>query len=109
LATIAGNLLIVEYLIKNGADVNINDIEMHSVIHWAVVCGHYHLLEFLLNSNADPETADIHGAYPIHYAAQMCGKVDIWDDSINRDTLKSNISFFLNSYFKFFLTLFIYF
>ena len=62
---------------------------MHSVVHWSVVCGQLPILEYLLRSNADPETADIHGAYPIHYAAQMCGKVDIWDETISRDQSKS--------------------
>lgn len=84
-----GNYTIVEYLVKNGADVNLTDTELHSVIHWTVVCGQEHLLDYLLTLNADPETADIHGAYPIHYAAQMCGDIDIWDESINRDQSKS--------------------
>ena len=89
LAVMCGNYTIVEYLVKNGADVNLTDTELHSVIHWTVVCGQEHLLDYLLTLNADPETADIHGAYPIHYAAQMCGDIDIWDESINRDQSKS--------------------
>ena len=27
----------------------------------------------LISAGADPSTPDIHGAYPVHYAAQMCG------------------------------------
>ncbi len=94
LAVINGNKLLVEYLVKNGANINITDSEMHSVVHWAVVCGQDSLLEYLLAYNADPETADIHGAYPIHYAAQMCGEIDIWDESIARNSSKSNIDIF---------------
>ena len=30
-------------------------------------------MDILLDAGANPSTADIHGAYPIHYAAQMCG------------------------------------
>ena len=27
----------------------------------------------MIEARAEPGTPDIHGAYPIHYAAQMCG------------------------------------
>ena len=30
-------------------------------------------LDILVESGADPGTADVHGAFPLHYAAQMCG------------------------------------
>lgn len=72
--------------------MNLTDSELHSVVHWAVVCGYDNLLNFLLKSNADPEMADIHGAFPIHYAAQMCGQVDIWDQTIVRDSSKSKLN-----------------
>jgi ankyrin repeat protein len=88
-SVINGNTLLVEYLIKNGADVNITDSEMHSVLHWAVVTGHVPILDILISNKADPETADIHGAYPIHYAAQMCGQIDNWDETIIRDSSQS--------------------
>lgn len=90
-AVMCGNGPIVDYLIRNGADVNITDAEMHSVVHFSVVCGQLSLFEMLLSSQADPETADIHGAYPIHYAAQMCGKVDSIDEQQQqpRDAYKS--------------------
>lgn len=88
-AIIAGNLRVSEYLVKHGADVNLTDSELHSVIHWSVVCGHDNLFSFLLRNNAEAEMADIHGAFPLHYAAQMCGQVDIWDHTIKRDGSKS--------------------
>ena len=87
LAFIAGNKTIAEYLISQGADVNLKDT--HSVLHWAVVCGQEHLISYLLKHEANPETLDIHGAYPLHYAAQMCGETEIWDDTISRDPVKS--------------------
>ena len=37
------------------------------------VSGLYNCIELLVEHGADPGTADIHGAYPLHYAAQMCG------------------------------------
>ena len=30
-------------------------------------------MDLLVESGANASTADVHGAYPIHYAAQMCG------------------------------------
>ena len=37
------------------------------------VCGEAEALDILVESGADPGTADVHGAFPLHYAAQMCG------------------------------------
>jgi hypothetical protein len=31
------------------------------------------VLDILIDAGANPTTPDIHGAFPIHYAAQMCG------------------------------------
>ena len=46
------------------------------------VCGELESLEILIDSGANPCSPDIHGAYPIHYAAQMCGAVnDLGTDS----------------------------
>lgn len=89
LAVIAGNKIIVEFLVNNGANINLQDSDQHTVMHWVVVCGQSHLIDYLLKNGSNPETADIHGAYPIHYAAQMCGDVEIWDETISRDTSKS--------------------
>jgi ankyrin repeat protein len=91
LCVINGNLKLAEYLIQKGANINLNDSEQHSHIHWAVVCAQPEILDLLLSSNADPETSDVHGAYPIHYAAQMCGHVDMWCEDIVRDQTKSFI------------------
>ncbi|XP_071548370.1 uncharacterized protein [Panulirus ornatus] len=73
LATIAGNRTVVKYLLTKDADVKALDNEKHTVVHWATVCGEVELLDLLIEAGADPSTPDIHGAYPLHYAAQMCG------------------------------------
>ena len=40
------------------------------------------MLDILADAGADPCTPDIHGAYPLHYAAQMCGpNSDLGSDS----------------------------
>ncbi|XP_045118026.1 serine/threonine-protein phosphatase 6 regulatory ankyrin repeat subunit A-like isoform X7 [Portunus trituberculatus] len=73
LATIAGNKAVVQYLLGRGADVKAVDNEKHTAVHWATVCGEVELLEMLMEAGADASTPDLHGAYPLHYAAQMCG------------------------------------
>eukprot|EP00094_Tigriopus_californicus_P003247 TCALIF_03123-PA protein Name:"Similar to CTSB Cathepsin B (Sus scrofa)" AED:0.44 eAED:0.44 QI:0/0/0/0.37/1/1/8/0/953 len=40
------------------------------------VCGELEALDILIGAGANPSNPDIHGAYPIHYAAQMCGSVN---------------------------------
>lgn len=73
LAVIAGNRIMLRYLLDHGAEVNLLDNERHSVVHWATVCGELESLDVVLDSGAEASVEDIHGAYPIHYAAQMCG------------------------------------
>ncbi|XP_037073129.1 inversin-like [Pollicipes pollicipes] len=73
LAVISGNRSLVKLLLRRGADVAARDHERHSAVHWATVCGELDIMDILLDAGANPSTADIHGAYPIHYAAQMCG------------------------------------
>ena len=68
--------LIVRYLLGNKANVDCKDKELHSAVHWAVVCGQLEALDVLCNSGALVNSPDIHGAFPLHYAAQMCGPTD---------------------------------
>ncbi|GFS30210.1 inversin-A [Nephila pilipes] len=73
LAVISGNQSMVKYLLTKGADSRAVDSEKHSCVHWATVSGDLECLDLLINAGGDPSTPDIHGAYPVHYAAQMCG------------------------------------
>ena len=41
--------------------------------NFSLVCGESDILEILVANKADPNTPDIHHAFPLHYAAQMCG------------------------------------
>ena len=43
------------------ANVNALDKELHSPVHWAVVCGQLEPLDVLCNSGSLINTADIHG------------------------------------------------
>lgn len=38
------------------------------------VCGHVDMIDVLEPEGADLNSCDIHEAYPLHYAAQMCGQ-----------------------------------
>ncbi|XP_078592276.1 uncharacterized protein LOC144871122 isoform X2 [Branchiostoma floridae x Branchiostoma japonicum] len=73
-AAMAGNTVVLERLMQSpDVNVNIEDNEKHTPVHWATVCGHPTCIELLVHHDATAETADIHGAFPLHYAAQMCG------------------------------------
>ena len=37
------------------------------------VCGHLEMIDILEQQGSNLERPDTHSAYPIHYAAQMCG------------------------------------
>lgn len=52
---------------------------------WHIVCGELDALEMVLEAGAEPCTADLHGAYPLHYAAQMCGQKKSTSTQLLRD------------------------
>ncbi|XP_072032648.1 uncharacterized protein [Amphiura filiformis] len=73
LSTVAGEVELIKELVKY-VDVDAVDNEKHTAVHFATVSGLYNCIELLIEHGADPGTPDIHGAYPVHYAAQMCGE-----------------------------------
>uniref|UniRef100_T1JDS5 Uncharacterized protein n=1 Tax=Strigamia maritima TaxID=126957 RepID=T1JDS5_STRMM len=95
LAVINGNKILARFLISKKADVNAVDHEKHSLIHWATVCGELECLDLLIATGADASTPDMHGAYPIHYAAQMCGpKNDMGHNpTVGMEVLKKLINY----------------
>ncbi len=50
-----------------------------------IVCGEIVALDILVEAGAAASTADVHGAYPIHYAAQMCGGGGVLHQNGNGD------------------------
>ncbi|PAA47769.1 hypothetical protein BOX15_Mlig016146g1, partial [Macrostomum lignano] len=80
LATIAGNVKLIHLLLQSGAEVDAVDNERHSSVHWAVVCSQADSLKALLDHKAKVMQPDIFGAYPLHYAAQVCGTAQPTDD-----------------------------
>lgn len=58
----------VEFLLKNGADPNIQTSEGRTALIMASDYGHEKCVELLLNYRADPNIQDIYGQIPLMYA-----------------------------------------
>lgn len=60
----------VIYLIKNGADLTLKDVNGDTALHWAAYKGHEEMCGLLLHlSPRDLEEADVFGQTPLHLAA----------------------------------------
>lgn len=63
---------IVEYLIKNGADVNLSkDIDGLSPLHFAVANRNEHIIDILLRYGANADASSFSGITPLMIAAQL--------------------------------------
>ncbi|EDW08005.1 acyl-CoA-binding domain-containing protein 6 [Drosophila mojavensis] len=69
-ATDRNAIEIIEFLIKQGADVDQRDAEQQTPLHYAASCGHVEALRYLLSLNANMELRDVDG--------QTC--IDVADD-----------------------------
>ena len=63
-------------------------------INRTVVCGHLHLFNILMKYGAPVHTPDVYGAFPVHYAAQLCGK----DGSIEGMSITCVVKMLIFSY-----------
>ncbi len=52
---------IASFLLAEGADVDMRDVQGRTALHWAVFNSHYRALLFLLDNHADPTLADLTG------------------------------------------------
>lgn len=69
-ASRAGHLEIVEYLVTNGANVNLlTRSNQSSPLHRASKQGHTAVVSYLLKNGADAELKDSDGFTPLHHAA----------------------------------------
>jgi ankyrin repeat protein len=64
-----GNLIIVELLVRHGANPNHRDRDGWSAIHWAAEEGHQEIVSFLLDHKANPNVVSSYGTSPLHCAA----------------------------------------
>ncbi|XP_072397236.1 uncharacterized protein [Diabrotica undecimpunctata] len=67
-AAINGNVLIVEYLLENGTEVNIVGLGDRTPLHAAVEFCQQSVVELLLKNKADINAKDEMGCTPLHYA-----------------------------------------
>ncbi|KAL0184845.1 hypothetical protein M9458_020541, partial [Cirrhinus mrigala] len=66
----------VDYLISQGAAVDLVDVKGQTALYMAVVNGHLDCVKILLKAGADPNGSFHHRSTPIYHAAQV-GRVDI--------------------------------
>ena len=71
-----GDLEAAEDFVAIGKDVNMQDAEKRTPLHYAAAHDHAHVLSFLLREGANLELADAKNNTPLHYAAGY-GRVDI--------------------------------
>jgi ankyrin repeat protein len=63
-----GYYLVVEWLLKVGANANARDIHGMTPLHWAAHYSHSLCVQLLLAAGADPSIADNDMNIPLHYA-----------------------------------------
>ena len=68
LMALDGNLEMVKYLLKNGANSKAIDLIGRTPLHCAVQAGHYHVVKYL-SQTADISAIDENGCNPLHYAS----------------------------------------
>lgn len=61
---------ITDFLIGEGADPRLRDVEYNEALHWAAFSGCSHIVELLLNRGCDVNTINAHGESPLHIAAR---------------------------------------
>ncbi|KAK8850042.1 hypothetical protein M9Y10_018153 [Tritrichomonas musculus] len=64
-----GALQCAEYLIKQGADVNMKNFHGFTAIHWAGFTGRTNVIPLLIQNGADIESRTADGKTPIHIAS----------------------------------------
>uniref|UniRef100_A0A8C2DB03 Ankyrin repeat and SOCS box containing 1 n=1 Tax=Cyprinus carpio TaxID=7962 RepID=A0A8C2DB03_CYPCA len=76
IAAMMGHSECVDYLISQGAAVDLVDVKGQTALYMAVVNGHLDCVKILLKAGADPNGSIHHRSTPIYHAAQV-GRVDI--------------------------------
>ncbi|WOK96098.1 hypothetical protein Cni_G04803 [Canna indica] len=78
MASANGHLEIVEYLIRNEADVNALNSEKNTPLHWACLNGHIEVVKLLIQGGANVSLLNSHERTPMDEAVSR-GKMDVID------------------------------
>jgi len=76
LAVKTGNMDIVKYLVKKGANVNAQLRDKVTPLHWACCKGHHEIVAYLISKGAEIDLKDIDGLTALHTASQE-GHLDV--------------------------------
>ncbi|KAJ8562912.1 hypothetical protein K7X08_031364 [Anisodus acutangulus] len=71
-----GHCGIVEYLIRNGANVNASNVEKNTPLHWACLNGHIKVVKSLILAGASVSALNSHERTPIDETVNR-GKMDV--------------------------------
>ena len=66
----AGQLVVAEFLLKNGAEIEAKDANEQTPMHWAANAGRKGMAELLIKYKANVQAADRNGNTPLHLAAE---------------------------------------
>ncbi|XP_051565197.1 ankyrin repeat and SOCS box protein 1-like [Myxocyprinus asiaticus] len=81
IAATAGHGKCVDFLISQGAEVDMVDVKGQTALYVAVVNGHLDCVKILLKAGADPNGSRHHRSTPLYHAARV-GRVDILQELI---------------------------
>ncbi|KAH8651742.1 kinase-like domain-containing protein [Ilyonectria robusta] len=86
-ASRSGSEPVVQFLLENGADVNIKDENEQTALHGASGQGHTRIVRMLLDSGADTEAEDLDGNIALDFAERRhhCGVVSLLDSFFERN------------------------
>jgi hypothetical protein len=73
-----GHLNIVQYLVKNGADVNLRDSDNETALIWAINNGHTTIAGYLIDSGTNINARNNQGKSALNIAYEK-GEMDIYD------------------------------
>ena len=71
-----GNIETIKHHLANGTDVNVQDFDGCTPLHWAAMEGHKKIAELLIANGADVNLKNMDGNTPLQYAA-MAGQIGI--------------------------------
>jgi len=75
LAAQEGHLPVMEFLVENGAQIDLKTVSEAPPLNHAILYGHIHAVKFLLEAGARVDIGDHNGWQPLHHAANGVDRV----------------------------------